>query len=64
MDIAALSMAMSQSRVMQEASLSVVKLAMDTAKGDSSNMTHMLEQSKAMAQSVQPHLGGILDIKM
>jgi hypothetical protein len=64
MDIAALSMAMSQSSLMQDASLSVMKIAMDTAKVNAANMTELLSQTSAMQQSVQPHLGSGLDIKI
>ena len=64
MDIAAMSMAMSQSSLAQSASLSVMKIAMDTAKVNASNMTEMLGQNIAIQQSVQPHLGGNLDIRV
>jgi hypothetical protein len=64
MDIAALSMSMSQSSLIQDASLSVMKMAMDTAKVNAANMTEMLGQNKAMERSVQPHLGGNFDMKM
>jgi hypothetical protein len=64
MDIPALSMAMSQASLIQDASLSVTKMAMDTAKVNATNMTEMLGQNKAMEQSVQPHLGGNFDIRM
>ncbi|CAN7152861.1 YjfB family protein [Paenibacillus sp. LjRoot153] len=63
MDIAAMSMAMSQSSLIQDVSLSVMKMAMDTAKVNADNMTAMLNQTSAMQQSVQPHLGGNLDIR-
>jgi hypothetical protein len=63
MDIAAISMAMSQASLMQDASLSVMKIAMDTAKVNAANMTEMLSQSSAMQQSVQPHLGGRIDVR-
>ena len=64
MDIAAMSMAMSQSSLMQDASLSVMKIAMDTAKVNSANMTELLGQNKAIEQSVQPHLGGRIDVRV
>jgi hypothetical protein len=58
MDIAALSVAVSQSRVLQQASLSVMKLVMNTAEQNSTDLTKMLEQS------AQLHLGSKIDLKM
>jgi len=58
MDIAALSMGLSQMKVAQEASVSVLKMAMDTAKGQSLDLAKMLEQS------VNPHIGGNIDISI
>ncbi|OCT13155.1 hypothetical protein A8709_20640 [Paenibacillus pectinilyticus] len=63
MDIAAMSMVMSQSSLAQNASLSVLKLAMDSAQTNATNMTEMLSQS-ALQQFVQPHLGGSIDLKV
>jgi hypothetical protein len=57
-------MAMSQSNLMQDANLSVMKMAMDTAKVNAANMTEMLSQTNAMQLSVQPHLGGNFDIRV
>lgn len=65
MDIAALSMGLSQMKIQQEASMSVMKMAMDSAKGQANDMTKMLEaNTKMMEQSVNPNLGGNLDIKL
>lgn len=65
MDIAALSIGMSQMKVQQEASMSVMKMAMDSAKGQAGDMAKMLEaNTKMMEQSVKPHVGGNLDIKL
>jgi hypothetical protein len=63
MDIPALSMAMSQASLLQDASLSVTKMVMDTAKVNAANMTEMLSQNSTMQQSVQPHLGGHIDVR-
>jgi hypothetical protein len=63
MDIPALSMAMSQASLTQDASLSVMKIAMDTAKTNAANITEMLSQTSAMQQSVQPHLGSLIDVR-
>jgi Putative motility protein len=58
MDIAALSVMMNQSQIQQQASLSVMKMAMNTAEQNSVELTKMLEQS------VQPHLGSSIDLKL
>lgn len=58
MDIAALSMGLSQMKIAQEASMSVMKMAMDTAKSQSSDLTKMMEQS------VTPNVGKNIDIKL
>lgn len=65
MDIAAMSTMISQSSIQQQASLSVLKLSMDSAKVQSANLAEMLQHStKAMEMSVNPHLGGNIDIKL
>lgn len=65
MDIAALSMGLSQMKVAQEASISVMKMAMDTGKTQMNDMVQMVQQNtKMMEQSVTPHLGSNLDIKL
>ena len=58
MDIAALSMSLSQMKVANQASISVLKLTMDTAQEQMEDMT------KIMEQSVNPHIGSILDLKL
>lgn len=55
MDIAALSMVMNQSKVQQQASLSVMKMAMGVAVDNGQAIAEM-------AHSVQPHLGANVDI--
>lgn len=57
MDIAALSMVLSQASVRQEATMSVMKKTMDLAESNGQNVVKMLEQS------VQPHIGGTVDLK-
>lgn len=58
MDIAALSMALSQMNVRQEASVFVMKNSMDQAEVNGDSVVKMLEQS------VQPHIGGSVDLKI
>lgn len=58
MDIAGLSMVMSQSKVEDQASISLMKLAMNTGEQNAQNMTDMLEQV------ANPNLGQNLDIRV
>jgi hypothetical protein len=58
MDIAALSVMMNPSQIQQQASLSVMKMAMNTAEQNSADLTKMLEQT------VQLHLGNSIDLKL
>lgn len=63
MDIPSLSMSLSQMKVAQQASVSVLKMAMDNMKGQNIDMAKMLEvNTKIMEQSVNPHIGGNIDI--
>lgn len=65
MDIAAMSTMTSQSSIQQQASLAVLKLSMNSAQVQSANLAEMLQQStKAMEMSVNPKLGGNMDIRL
>ena len=65
MGIAALSMDISQMKVAEEASASVLKMAMDSMKGQSVDLAKMLEvNTKMMEQSVNSHIGGNIDISI
>lgn len=57
MDIAALSILMSQSRVQQSAGIAVAKIAMDTNKEIAAQMTEKLKNS-----AVNPNLGNHIDV--
>ena len=57
MDIAALSMAMSQMNARTEANVSIMKKTIDQAETIGQDVVKMLEQS------VRPHIGGNLDIR-
>ncbi|WP_123053475.1 YjfB family protein [Clostridium sp. JN-1] len=57
MDIATLSIVMSQSRVQQSAGIAVMKIAMDAGK---ENATQMTEMTKNLA--VDPNLGNHIDV--
>ncbi len=58
MDIAALSMGLSQMQIAQEVSVSVMKMAIDTSEVQVADLTKMMEQS------VNPHVGGTIDISL
>ncbi|WP_427051853.1 YjfB family protein [Paenibacillus sp. TC-CSREp1] len=60
MDIAALSMGMSQASVAQTASLQVMSMAKDMAKQQGEQMAEMLKSVPAP----HPNLGGSLDISV
>ena len=65
MDIAALSMGLSQMKISQQANISVMKMAMDTGKTQMDDMVKMVDQNiKMIEQSVTPHLGKSIDIKL
>ena len=56
MDIAALSMVMSQSRVKQDSGIAVMKMAMDTGKQNATQMTDMMANV-----AVDPNVGHNMD---
>jgi hypothetical protein len=64
MDIAAMAMSLNQSKIQEAVSLSVFKMALGN-KDNSANMVTLLMQQSSnneMVTSVQPYLGGNLDI--
>ncbi len=58
MDITALSTGLSQSNLMTQVSASVLKLSMDTVEQSMENMVKLMETS------VNPNLGGTIDISI
>ncbi|KAB2331063.1 YjfB family protein [Bacillus mesophilum] len=56
MDIAALSIALSQSSASQSAGILLTKKALDTAEGNSTQLLKMIE-------APHPNLGGTIDVK-
>ncbi|MBY0123443.1 YjfB family protein [Bacillus sp. S/N-304-OC-R1] len=66
MDIAFLSVALNQGQIQQQASISILKKAMDQGEGNADLLTKMLSEAdvKAIQQAAQPHLGGNIDIKL
>jgi hypothetical protein len=65
MDIAPLSMALSQMNVRQEASVSIMKKTMDQVESNGQGVVKMLQESSvsAMEQTVRPHIGSQFDIR-
>lgn len=59
MDIAALSMVMSQSKAQTAAGIAVAKIAMDTNKEAGTQMTEMMNNS-----AVDPNLGKYIDVSV
>ncbi|WP_438347484.1 YjfB family protein [Paenibacillus sp. FA6] len=57
MDIAALSIGLAQNNLKQAVGISILKMSTDQAAGNTQDFIKMLEQS------VQPNLGGTIDIK-
>ncbi|MEV3166453.1 YjfB family protein [Paenibacillus larvae] len=57
MDIAALSMVMSQAKLSQQVGVSVLNIAKTQSEQQGQDLVKMLK-------SVQPHLGGNLDIRI
>ena len=66
MDIALMSMSLSQGKLQQQASLSVMKIAMGNAKQQGEAVKELISSSnvKALQQAAQPHLGGNIDLKL
>ncbi|QAT60695.1 putative motility protein [Acidilutibacter cellobiosedens] len=65
MDIPSLSIALSQSKLYQEVGVSVMEMAMDSIKMQGTDLTKMMEATtKIMQQSVNPHIGGNIDISV
>lgn len=65
MDIPLMSMVLSQGQVQQQASISVMKKAMDQAEGNAEFIHKMMSGSQIQAHqhAAQLHLGGNIDIK-
>lgn len=59
MDIAELSMAMSQTKVQESASIALMGMAMDTCKEDATQMTEMMNN-----MAVDPNLGSHIDVSV
>ncbi|MCR4648237.1 MAG: YjfB family protein [Lachnospiraceae bacterium] len=63
MDIAALSMAMSQDKIMNDVGTAVLKKALDMQETAGAEVVEMID-SAAMEQSVNPSVGANFDISV
>ena len=63
MDIAGLSMGLSQSRFMSNVGVAVLAKSLDQAENVGSMLTDLID-SAAMERSVNPELGGNIDIRI
>ncbi len=64
MDIAAMSMGLSQMKLANEVSTSVMKMAMESGQTKMDDMLRIVQDNtKMLEQSVSPNLGANLDIK-
>ena len=65
MNIPSLSIAMNQSKLHHQVRVSVMKMAMESMKTQGIELAEMLETTtKIMEQSVNPHIGGNVDISI
>lgn len=63
MDIAGMSIGMSQAKLAQEVSMSVMKMAMDSSD-QRLTLINDMANAGAMERSVNPHIGSNIDIKL
>ncbi|SFE50841.1 YjfB family protein [Alteribacillus iranensis] len=66
MDIALLSMAMSQGKVQQDTSVALMKKSMDQAEGQGKALEKLMSSAdvQKVQQAAQPHLGSRIDLKL
>lgn len=62
MDIAALSVGMSQFKLQQDLGISVMKMAMDQMGDQGDALTEMMGDTKSMELAAAPYLGSNVDI--
>ena len=63
MDIAGLSMGMAQSRLMNDVGVAVLAKSLDTTQSTGAMLTDLID-SAAMERSVNPDVGGNIDIRI
>ncbi len=65
MDIAAVSTALSQEKIQNQISVSLMRKAMDGADQQMENIQKLMDANvRMMEQSVTPHVGGNLDVRV
>lgn len=65
MDVATMSIALNQGKLMQQVSISVTKMAMNTGEAQMNELLHMLQKNtQAMERLVSPHLGQSIDVRV
>ena len=64
MDIAAISMALSQANMQQQVGISVMKMAMGNATDQGNSIATMINDTPKVTElSVRPYLGAVVDIQ-
>ena len=65
MDVPSLSIVMHQFKLHQGVGVSVMKMAMESMRVQGADLSKMLETTtKIMEQSINPHIGGNIDISL
>ena len=65
MDIAAMSIMLSQAKVQQQASISVMNMVRDVGQTQMKDIVQMAQQNtKIMEQAVTPHIGKGIDVSL
>jgi hypothetical protein len=65
MDIPAISSVMAQANLMSDASIEVAKMVKGTMEQNGSQLIDLMETTSAsLEQSVQPHIGSHIDIRL
>ncbi len=64
MDIAAISTLLSQQKVAQQESVSIMKMAMNTAERNNANLINIMDSAKSLETSVSPNLGTSIDVRV
>ena len=65
MDIAAMSTMLNQGKIMQQANYSVMKMAMNSAENSGQMIKDLANtNTRVMEQSINPHIGVNIDMKL
>lgn len=63
MDIAAMSIGLNQAKAKQGTSTSVMKMVLDSVRGEGADIEKLMQSTRAMERMVSPHLGSSIDMK-